>query len=606
MAALITHRGPDAGGVLVDGPVALANRRLAIIDLSSAGHQPIFNEDGSIGIVYNGELYNFHDLRAQLLAQGHRFRSATDTEVIVHAYEAFGPECVQHFNGMFAFALWDRRAGRLFLARDRFGVKPLYYTWLDGRLAFASEVKAFLALPEFKVALDHEALVEYFTFQNLFSDRTLFRGVRLLPAGSTLTVDLDGRQQMSRYWAFDFVARDDHGERYYLEGVRERFEEAVRRQLISDVPVGSYLSGGMDSGSICAVASRQIPHLRTFTGGFHVEGIDGLEAHADERAQAERMAVAMGTEHYAMLVQPSDLPRALPDLVWHLEDLRVGSSYHNYYVARLASRFVKVVLAGAGGDELFAGYPWRYACLGDTGGEGDAAHLRADFVRRYAAFWSILVKDEEQGRFFAGEALAAARSFDAAEAVAQVVRDSAADDRLHLALTFEARTYLQGLFLVEDKLSMAHSLESRVPFLDNDLVDFVCAMPSHYKLRDGTGKWVLRRAMRGLIPDDILAARKQGFAPPEDAWFRGAALGYLRDVLLAPRALERDVFQPAAIRRVLEEHAAGRRGHKKLLWSLLCFEWWNRIFVDGEWPAGARGERYPASVVAAGEMAAAV
>src|SRR5581483_1142161 len=247
MAALITHRGPDAGGVLVDGPVALANRRLAIIDLSSAGHQPIFNEDGSIGIVYNGELYNFHDLRAQLLAQGHRFRSATDTEVIVHAYEAFGPECVQHFNGMFAFALWDRRAGRLFLARDRFGVKPLYYTWLDGRLAFASEVKAFLALPEFKVALDHEALVEYFTFQNLFSDRTLFRGVRLLPAGSTLTVDLDGRQQMSRYWAFDFVARDDHGERYYLEGVRERFEEAVRRQLISDVPVGSYLSGGMDS-----------------------------------------------------------------------------------------------------------------------------------------------------------------------------------------------------------------------------------------------------------------------------------------------------------------------------------------------------------------------
>lgn len=602
MATLITHRGPDSGGVLVDGPVALANRRLAIIDLSPAGRQPIFNEDGSIGIVYNGELYNFHDLRAQLVAAGHRFRSATDTEVIVHAYEAFGPECVRRFNGMFAFALWDRRAGRLFLARDRFGVKPLYYTWLGGRLAFASEVKAFLALPEFKVALDPEALVEYFTFQNLFSDRTLFRGVRLLPAGSTLTVDLDGRQQLSRYWAFDFVAREDRGERYYVEGVRERFEEAVRRQLVSDVPVGSYLSGGMDSGSICAVASRQIPHLRTFTGGFHVEGVSGLEAYADERAQAESMAVAMGTEHYAMLVQPSDLPRALPDLVWHLEDLRVGSSYHNYYVARLASRFVKVVLAGAGGDELFAGYPWRYACLGD----GDDAGARSGFAPRYAAFWSILVKDEEKEQFFAGEVLPAARSFDAAEAVAQMVRDSAADDLLHLALTFEARTYLQGLFLVEDKLSMAHSLESRVPFLDNDLVDFVCAMPSHYKLRHDTGKWVLRRAMRGLIPDHILAARKQGFAPPEDAWFRGAALGYLRDVLLAPRALDRGVFQPAAIQRVLEEHAAGRRSHKKLLWSLLCFEWWNRIFIDGEWPAEAKAERYPAPVAAADEMAAVV
>ena len=297
------------------------------------------------------------------------------------------------------------------------------------------------------------------------------------------------------------------------------------------------------------------------------------------------MAVAMGTEHYQMVVQPGDLPRVLPELVWHLEDLRVGSSYHNYYVARLASRFVTVVLAGAGGDELFAGYPWRYARLG-------GARSRADFARLYGDFWSVLIPDAAKPDFFAGELAAAARGFSAAQAVGDAVRDAACDDLLHLALTFEARTYLHGLFLVEDKLSMAHSLESRVPFLDNDLVDFVCAMPSAYKLRDGVSKYVLRRAMRGLIPDSTLWARKQGFAPPEDAWYRGAALPYIRDVLLDGRSLERGYFQPAAVRRAIEEHAAGARAHKKLLWSLLCFEWWNRIFVDGERPGlPGRGHR---------------
>ncbi len=583
MAGLIVHRGPDAGGFLVDGPVAMASRRLAIIDLSEAGHQPLYSEDGSVGLVYNGELYNFQALRRELAARGHRFRSATDTEVIVHAYEEFGPDCVRHFNGMFAFAIWDRRAGTLFLARDRFGVKPLYYTRVDGALAIASEVKAFLALPAFRVALDPEALVEYLTFQNILSDRTLFEGVRLLPPGSTLTVLPDGSAHAERYWTFQFHPGADRGERYYVEGVRDRFEEAVRRQLMSDVPVGSYLSGGMDSGSICAVASRQIPHLHTFTGGFHVSGVPGVEGDetlADERAAAESMAVAMGTEHYQLLVQPGDISRVMPRLIWHLEDLRVGSSYHNYAVARLASRFVKVVLSGAGGDELFAGYPWRYR-------HAAGARTKDEFQRRYAAFWSILLTDVEKPGFFAGSLAAVAQGFSAAEAVGDVLVGATAEDPLDLALTFEARTYLQGLFIVEDKLSMAHSLESRVPFLDNDLVDFACAIPSHYKIKNGTSKYVLRRAMQGLIPDHILSARKQGFAPPEDAWYRREALPYLRDVILAPRSLERGYFRPGALEQTIAEHAAGRRNHKKLLWSLLCLEWWNRIFVDGERPADA-------------------
>jgi asparagine synthase (glutamine-hydrolysing) len=333
----------------------------------------------------------------------------------------------------------------------------------------------------------------------------------------------------------------------------------------------------MDSGSICAVASRQIPHLHTFTGGFHTAGVAGEEALTDERGAAEGMAVAMGTEHYQMLVQPGDLPRVMPELIWHLEDLRVGSSYHNYYVARLASRFVKVVLAGAGGDELFAGYPWRYR-------HAAGARDRADFERRYAAFWSILLSDEARPGFFAGPLAAVARGFSAPEAVADVMAGAAADDPIDLALTFEARTYLQGLFMVEDKLSMAHSLESRVPFLDNDLVDFACAIPARYKLGEGTSKLVLRRAMRGLIPDHILEARKQGFTPPEDAWYRGPALPYLREVILSPRSLARGHFRPEALELVFAEHLSGRRSHKKLLWSLLCFEWWNRVFVDGERP----------------------
>jgi asparagine synthase (glutamine-hydrolysing) len=343
------------------------------------------------------------------------------------------------------------------------------------------------------------------------------------------------------------------------------------------VEIGSYLSGGMDSGAVTCVAAGAFRNLKTFTGGFDLSSASGLELAFDERAKAEFLSNRYKTEHYEVVLKAGDMERVMPELVWHLEDLRVGQSYPNYYVARLASRFVKVVLSGAGGDELFAGYPWRYR-------HAAGARDRADFERRYAAFWSILLSDEARPGFFAGPLAAVARGFSAPEAVADVMAGAAADDPIDLALTFEARTYLQGLFVVEDKLSMAHSLESRVPFLDNDLVDFACAIPARYKLGEGTSKLVLRRAMRGLIPDHILEARKQGFTPPEDAWYRGPALPYLREVILSPRSLARGHFRPEALETVFAEHLSGRRSHKKLLWSLLCFEWWNRVFVDGERP----------------------
>jgi asparagine synthase (glutamine-hydrolysing) len=581
MADAIAHRGPDADGFLLDGPVALANRRLAIVDLSAAGRQPQFTSDGQIGIVYNGELYNFHALRSELIRRGHRFASGTDTEVIVHAYEEFGGDCVRHFNGMFAFAIWDRRAdGRLVLARDRWGIKPLYYAQVGDTLVFGSEVKSFLHVPGFRVNLDLEAATEYLTFQNMLGDRTLFDGVRTLPAGSMMVVEGDRSPRVTRWWQPHFEATEDRGEAWYVTGVRDRFEEAVRRQLMGDVPVGSYLSGGMDSGSITAIAARQIPHLHTFTGGFPVAGLSGGEALSDERTAAEFMARTMGTEHYTVVVQPHDLPRLLPELVWHLEDLRVASSYHNYAAARLASRFVKVVLAGAGGDEIFAGYPWRYAHVAGT-------TSLDDFAARYADYWSILVPDAEKSGLFVGDLARAARGFRAAERVREVVSDLgnlARTDPLHLAMTFEARTYLQGLFIVEDRVSMAHSLESRVPFLDDDLVDFASAMPSNYKLRDGTGKRILRDAMRGLIPDEILVARKQGFAPPEDTWFRKDLAPYFRDLIDGSRARSRGLFNAASVQTILDDHVSGARNHKKVIWSLACLEQWQRTFIDGDRP----------------------
>jgi len=349
MRDTMIHRGPDDAGLLVEGAVGLGHRRLSIIDLSEAGRQPMANEDETVYLVYNGEIYNFLELRRELEALGHRFRSRTDAEVVLHAYEEWKEGCLSRFNGMFAFAVWDSRKGKLFLARDRYGVKPLYYTWIGHTFAFSSEIKAFLEHPAFSVKVDTQALLEYFTFQNLFSDRTLFSGVTLLPAGHYAVLNTEGgeRLQRTQYWDFSFVEpAKPLTTLEYEEELHFLFDQAVRRQLISDVPVGSYLSGGMDSGAITAVASQQIPYLTTFTGGFDLSSASGLELAFDERARAEALSYRFKTEHYEVVLKAGDMERVLPDLVWHLEDLRVGQCYPNYYVARLASKFVKILSGG--------------------------------------------------------------------------------------------------------------------------------------------------------------------------------------------------------------------------------------------------------------------
>jgi len=604
MTDAIAHRGPDGEGHYTDGAVGLGHRRLAVIDLTTAGHQPMANETGDVVLTYNGEIYNFQKLRVELEAMGHRFHSRTDTEVVVHAYEEWRERCVDRFNGMFAFALLDRSRRRLFLARDRYGIKPLYWYCRNGVFIFASEIKAILVHPKVSRAVCFPALNEYFTFQNIFTDATLFEGIRLLPPGCTLMLDLDERSgpQVRRYWGYAFAGEAlDLTEEECAERLYHLFVQSVTRQLVSDVPVGAYLSGGMDSGSITAVAVHHLPRLSTFTGGFDLTSVSGLELGYDERQKAETLANLFKTEHYESVLHAGDMEWVLPELIWHLEDLRVGQCYPNYYVARLASKFVKVVLSGAGGDELFGGYPWRYYRGLNSAG-------REEYLARYYQFWQRLVPDEDKGQLFNADTsrgIGDHSTFDVFRGVfdgwAGQFRDNT--DYVNASLYFEQKTFLHGWLVVEDKLSMAHSLETRVPFLDDELVQFAMRVPAHHKLShlDQTmrvdenlpgkrllyeretkdGKAVLRRAMSRLIPRETVERAKQGFSAPDASWFRGESIDYLNRLIRNRKALIYEFLTPDYVAAVLDEHCSGRVNRRLLIWSLLSFEWWCRCFLGG-------------------------
>jgi asparagine synthase (glutamine-hydrolysing) len=601
MADVIRHRGPDDDGYYVDGQVALGHRRLAIIDLSPAGHQPMCNETGDVIIVYNGELFNYQLLRVELQAHGHRFFSQSDTEVIVHAYEEWGERCVERFNGQFAFAIWDAKQKTLFLARDRFGVKPLYYYVDRQRFLFASEIKAIRAIPSVKRGVSLPALNEYFTFQNVLSDLTLFEGVFLLPAGHHLTLSPQNPSPRPvRYWDYPIGTEQlKISEEEAIEEVYRLFVQAVSRQLMSDVPVASYLSGGMDSGSICAVAGRQLGRLLTFTCGFDLSSASGLELNFDERKNAEVLANLLKTEHYETVLHAGDMEYIMPELIWHLEDLRVGQCYPNYYVARLAGKFVKVVLSGGGGDEIFGGYPWRYF-------RGLNSQTADEYYRSYYDFWQRLVPDTDKSAFFVADALKGLdvnSTFDTFRSVmspAQIPLKTR-EDYVNTSLYFELKTFLNGLLIVEDKISMAHSLETRVPFLDNDLVDFAMRLPARFKIRNmdhtdtvdedepakrirfqlqnDDGKLILRQAMSRIIPQDIATRSKQGFSAPDASWFRGESIDYINRLLRDPRARIFEYLAPDYVTSRLDEHTSGRHNNRLFIWSLLSFEWWLRKFM---------------------------
>lgn len=602
MARALAHRGPDGEGVFVDGPLGLGHRRLAILDLSPAGAQPMQSREGDAVLSYNGEVYNFQELRGELEALGHRFRSTSDAEVVLEAYRAWGPACVERFNGMFAFALWDSRRRRLFLARDRYGIKPLYYARCGETLLFGSEVKALREHPRFQTALSKPHLLEYLTFQNLLTDGTLFAGVKLLPPGCTLEVDPGGDLRQQRYWDFDFRQPDQPlSAEEYEEELDYLFRQAVQRQLVSDATVGAYLSGGLDSGGITAVASESLPHLTTFTCGFDLTSASGLELSFDERAKAEALSYQFQTEHYEVVLKAGDMQRCLPQLVWHLEDLRVGQSYPNFYVARLASKFCKSVLGGTGSDELFAGYPWRYyrAVVND-----DFHH----YVSKYFDFWSRLVPQDLLGRLLRPEIYAEVSEVDPRQifrgllSQASDVAPASPEEYVDRSLYFEARAFLHGLLVVEDRLSMSQGLESRVPFLDNDLVDFAQRVPLSLKLRDlndvvrldenepgpktkryfartRDGKLLLRQVLGRYVSEEVTDQVKQGFSGPDASWFRGQSIDWVNAVVKDDRSRIYDVLQPETVRALVGEHLRGDVNRRLLIWSLLNLEQWLRTFL---------------------------
>jgi asparagine synthase (glutamine-hydrolysing) len=574
------------------------HRRLAILDLSASGFQPISDISKKVWVTYNGEIYNFKEIKKELEQLGYEFFSDTDSEVLVNAYIEWGIECIHRFNGMFAFALWDRKQNKVFLVRDRYGIKPLYYIRTQSNdLVFASEIKSIVHYLEDKPEIDYEGLIEYFTFQNFFTDKTLHENIHLLPAGHYLEIDLTQKQRLveKQYWDFEFVESTeikDEGE--YLEELRYLFEQAVKRQLISDVEVGSYLSGGMDSGSITAIAASQLPYMKTFTIGFDMNNVSGLELSFDEREKSELLSYLYKTEHYEMVLKSGDMERCLSDFSWHLEEPRVGQSYPNYYASKLASKFVKVVLSGAGGDELFGGYPWRYYRVMKSNNFND-------YIDKYYNFWQRLVSNSELRELFAPiwSDVSHVWTKDIFESVFNKHDDRLyrVKDYINHSLYFEAKTFLHGLLVVEDKLSMAHSLETRVPFLDNDLVDFSQKIPVNMKLRNfneaprinenevgdksdkyyaktNDGKLILRKALNKYIPDTITNGIKQGFSSPDKSWFKGESIEFIKAKLLNDKARIYDYLDYDMTTNKLEKHWTGQSNNRLFIWSLLNFEYY--------------------------------
>nr|WP_244172885.1 asparagine synthase (glutamine-hydrolyzing) [Bordetella genomosp. 6] len=611
MTDAIAHRGPDGEGHWIDGNVGLGHRRLAIIDLSPAGHQPMISADSRYVLSYNGEIYNFRELRVELQGEGCQFRSQSDSEVLLHALIVWGVErTLSRLNGMFAFAWWDTRERKLLLARDRYGVKPLYFSMQGTTLAFGSEQKAILASAAFRRNLNKAALLEYFTFQNIFTDQTLLEDVHLLPAGHYAYLDCAKERpqlRLTQYWDFNFHEPAVPGtDTEYREELSRLFRQAVQRQLVSDVELGSYLSGGMDSGSITAVAAASHPYIKTFTCGFDLNSASGIELAFDERSKAEYMSYFFKTEHYEMVLKSGDMERVLPALAWHLEEPRVGQSYPNYYAAKLASKFVRVVLSGAGGDELFGGYPWRYY----------RAVVNNDFehyVDKYYLFWQRLIPNSTLKQVF--RPVWSDVSHVWTRNIFRDVFNSHADqlyspeDYINHSLYFEAKTFLHGLLVVEDKLSMAHGLESRVPFLDNDLVDFATQCPVRLKLNNladviklnenepghktnkyfektRDGKQILRDVMRDYIPSDIAQAEKQGFSAPDASWFKGESMDFVKRTLFSKHARIYEIMDADTVRSLVAEHLSGERNRRLLIWSLLNVESWLAQYLDHGGVAG--------------------
>jgi asparagine synthase (glutamine-hydrolysing) len=600
----LTHRGPDGEGAWIDGPVGLAHRRLSIVDLAS-GQQPMLSAEGKLCLTFNGEIYDHLATRARLEQAGHVYRTHSDTETILHLYEEQGERCVESLTGMFAFALWDRRDSSLLLARDRLGIKPLYYAVTDRELLFASEIKAILAAG-FPPALNTAVLPEFLANRYLASSETFFRGIRKLLPGRTLRWSRADGFRERRYWEAKAGAPESHATmREQADDVLARLKSAVQSHLMSDVPLGLFLSGGIDSTALaCLMAPMMKGRLQTFSVGF-------AEAEANELNYARMAAEAVGAEHREVVVSSNDFFAALPKLVFHEDEpIAFPSSVPLYFVSKLAREHVKVVLTGEGADELFLGYnKYRVTAWNERLARGYEAVMPAgarDLVRKMVARLPRAVRRYAERSFLAMPA--GARSFFYENfsvfspalqetLLSKVEQEHARDpyavgmalfneperaDVLERMTHADLQTYLVELLMKQDQMSMAASIESRVPFLDHHLVEAALAIPSGQKLRGFTTKAVLREALRDVVPKPILTRKKMGFPVPMGRWLREQHWPLVQELILSPRAMARGHFQPEALKKLAEDHRAGRADHGDRLWLLINLELWNRQFLDGE------------------------
>jgi asparagine synthase (glutamine-hydrolysing) len=601
MCRVIEHRGPDDQGMSVCGGVALGMRRLAIIDLEG-GRQPISSEDGNATIVFNGEIYNFQDLKRELEARGHRFGTHSDTEAIVHAYEEFGTACVERLRGMFAFAIWDEKAGRLFLARDRVGKKPLYYTQTrQGAFVFASELKSLLQHPEVGRELDPQALDAYLTLGYVPDPLCIFRDIRKLPPGYWLSYQR-GRITLQQYWDLRFTPGPARREEEIQEELLARLEEAVRIRLVSDVPLGAFLSGGVDSSTVVALMARQMGRpVKTFSIGFHEDSFNELK-------YARLAAAHFGTDHHEFIVTP-EICDVVDQLVWHFDEpFADASAIPTYAVSRLARDHVTVVLSGDGGDEVFAGYnryvvdrkrsgfasrmprPLRRGLLQPLSrhlphgmrGRNYLHNIAQDPFYRYLDSVSVFTSLSRASLYTPAFREQLAGCDDVGAMFQRAIGHTQDGDPLHSLLYLDSKTYLPGDILTKvDRMSMAASLEARAPLLDHTLIEFAATIPASLKMKGLSTKYILKRTVSELVPAEILHRPKQGFGVPISHWINAQLRDRIHDTLLNPRTLQRGFLDERTIKTLLTEHHAQRRNHATQLWALFILELWYQSFLDG-------------------------
>ncbi len=611
MCRVMSHRGPDDEGIFTDGRVGLGMRRLSIVDLAT-GHQPLSNEDGSVWIVFNGEIYNHRALREPLIAAGHRYRTQSDTETIVHLYEQYGRDCVNHLRGMFAFAIWDAKKKSLFIARDRLGIKPLYYHLSPEKFVFGSEIKVLFSCPEMRPEFNRSVLPEYLAFGYISGDETFYAGVKKLMPGHWLEIDERGDLRIEQYWDLPLVESGrNHDARYYVSTYRDMLESAVSSHLMSDVPLGVFLSGGLDSSAVAALMTkiRREP-IETFSVGYS-------ESRYSELPYARTVAEHLKSTHHEVFVSREDFFAALPKLIWHEDEPIVWpSSVALFFVAQLAHERVKVVLTGEGSDETLAGYS-RYAftlknMAFDRAYRGVIPGALRRVIRNSIATSPLLnatarrklshtflgLDGNSWTSFYFDNFFSAYNQKDQGELLRDAFKPEieagsaynsvlgywakSSGDFLQRLLYTDIKTYLVELLMKQDNMSMAASIESRVPFLDHVLVEWAMSIPAHIQIRGASGKRILKKAMDDLLPHSIIYRPKLGFPTPWSGWLAGEQLDSIESLVLEPRSMNRRFFRRDAVQKLFREHRAGYRDHYDRIWRLLNLELWHRVCLEGE------------------------